>query len=175
MQEDVIREALKELDAKNKDLRKYIESNMQLENFAYIASHDLKSPIRTMISFAQLLSRSAGDKLDEHEQDFLQFIISGARNMNKLIEDLLMYSRVDQLNHQHESISVLKLIKSIEADLYADLKEKRAEVITERIPEQVLGDATKVRQLLQNLITNAIKFQRPGVPPVVRISAHRAG
>lgn len=170
--EDLIQLTLAELDQRNQDMQRYIESNMQLENFAYIASHDLKSPLRTIISFAQLLKRSSRDKLDPKEYDFLQYIISGAENMNKLIGDLLTYSRVNTEKDELILLDVEKIVDTIKSDLKADLEEKNVRLQVETaLPRQLVGDETKIRQLFQNLIANAIKFQRSAVDSYIKIAA----
>ena len=83
---------------------------MELENFAYIASHDLRAPVRTLISFSQLLEKSLKDKLDEREHEYLQFIKSASANMNQLINDLLMYSRVNNAEVKIEEINLRYLL-----------------------------------------------------------------
>ncbi|MEL7220764.1 MAG: ATP-binding protein [Bacteroidota bacterium] len=170
-QDDLIASTMEELDQRNQDLKRYIESNMQLENFAYIASHDLKSPLRTIISFAQLLKRSLKEKLSKQEYDFLQYIISGAENMNKLVGDLLMYSRVDTEKEDFTLINLQQILDSIQNDLNIDLKEKNVSLEIGALPSDLVGDETKIRQLFQNLIANAIKFQRTDIDSFIRIVA----
>lgn len=168
-QEEIIRKALKALNEKNEDLEKYIDSNMQLENFAYMASHDLKAPIRTIVSFTQLLKRSLKDRLQDNEQEYLQYISTGANSMKNLIEDLLTYSRVNTNNHQLEEVSVPRILESIQLNLQTALEDSGGTIKIKNIPDSIQADSTMMRQLFQNLVENAIKFRRPGVAPKVEI------
>ena len=166
----IIQENVSLLNEKNKELEKYIESNLQLENFAYIASHDLKAPVRTIVSFSQLLQKSAGEKLNKDEKDFLNFIIGATHNMQHLIEALLTYARVNTQEHQTKTVDIAHLLSNIEGDLYAMIEETEAKIVFEVYPPMIEGDPTKLRRLFQNLIQNAIKFRRPGITPVVEIA-----
>lgn len=173
-QEQIIQENIALVNQKNQELEKYIESNLQLENFAYIASHDLKAPVRTIISFSQLLKRSAEERLLDNEKDFLGFIIGATRNMQDLIEALLRYARVNTQEHRPSTIQIRQLVQEIEGELYAVLDETQANIEVKDLPKTIQGDATKIRQLFQNLIQNAIKFQDPGIKPIVQISGKEA-
>lgn len=177
VQRDVtkITEARKALEEKNLALQQYIQSNMQLENFAYIASHDLKAPIRTIISFSQLLQRELGERIREKEQNFLNRIIDGARGMSKLIHGLLEYSRVGGGTLSKEEIEVPKLLHEILKDLKSTIKESNAKVEIIGMPTRIEGNSTQIRQLFQNLIENGIKFKRENIPPLIRISAQQKG
>lgn len=168
-QEEIIRKALKALNEKNEDLEKYIDSNMQLENFAYMASHDLKAPIRTIVSFTQLLKRSLKDRLQDNEEEYLQYISTGANSMKNLIEDLLTYSRVNTNNHQLEDVFLPRILESIQLNLQTALEDSGGTIKINNIPESIQADSTMMRQLFQNLVENAIKFRRPGIAPKVEI------
>ena len=157
------------MNEKNEDLEKYIDSNMQLENFAYMASHDLKAPIRTIVSFSQLLKRSLKDRLQENEEEYLQYISTGANSMKNLIEDLLTYSRVNTNNHQLEEVSLPRILERIQVDLQTALEDSRGSIKIKNIPDSIQADSTMMRQLFQNLLENAIKFRRPGIAPKVEI------
>lgn len=168
-QEEIIRKALKALNEKNEDLEKYIDSNLQLENFAYMASHDLKAPIRTIVSFTQLLKRSLKDRLQDNEEEYLQYISSGANSMKNLIEDLLTYSRVNTNNHQLEEVALPRILESIQLNLQTALEDSGGSIKIKNIPDSIQADSTMMRQLFQNLVENAIKFRRPGIAPKVEI------
>lgn len=168
-QDDIIRTALKALNEKNEDLKKYIDSNMQLENFAYMASHDLKAPIRTIVSFTQLLKRSLKDRLQENEAEYLHYISSGANSMKNLIEDLLTYSRVNTKNHQLEDVALPTVIEQIKTDLSTDLEASMAIIKVNNIPDLIQADLTMMRQLFQNLLENAIKFRKEDLQPNIEI------
>lgn len=165
-----LKEKLRELDEKNKQLRDYIESNFQLENFAYIASHDLREPVRTMHSFAQLLQRHYLTLLDEKGKNYLNFIIQGAENMNRLIEDLLTYSRVSSEEAVFEQIDLSQLIQVTLRNLTSYIEEKQAKIQVWSLPPVVTANRTKLKQLFQNLIANGIKFHRQEQPPQIEIS-----
>lgn len=168
--EMVLAEKFQELDEKNQELKRYIDSNMQLENFAYIASHDLKEPLRTIGNFAQLLNRRYKEQLEGAGQEYLDFIVGGVKNMNQLIEDLLTYSRVNTEEHTIETININDLLTLIQHGLSNYIEEKEAILHIDAMPEKILANRTKVKQLFQNLLINAIKFHKPGEKPVVFIS-----
>ncbi len=170
-----LKEKVQELDVKNRQLKKYIDSNMQLENFAYIASHDLREPVRTMRSFAQMLQRRYRDKFDENGSEYLQFIVDSAENMNHLIEDLLAYSRINTTEHQFATVDPRQVIEKVLSDLTETIEREKAVIHVGTLPAQLIANRTKMGQLFLNLIGNAIKFHRPGIPPVVTLSGKDAG
>ncbi|MBK7871594.1 MAG: PAS domain S-box protein [Saprospiraceae bacterium] len=165
-----LREKLRELDEKNKELTAYIESNSQLENFAYIASHDLREPVRTIHSFAQLIQKNYNSILDEKGMNYLQFIINGAENMNFLIEDLLTYSRVSSEEIVFESIELPKLVHDVIKNLTSFILENEADIYLSFMPDNIIANRIRIKQLFQNLIVNAIKFHREGLSPKIHIS-----
>ena len=169
MQEVIIQQTNARLKEKNAQLEKYIESNMQLENFAYLASHDLKTPIRNIINFTQLLQRSAASKLDAGEREFLDFLQEASRNMNQLIEDLLTYSRVNTRKHQIQPIRLRDEIQGILKENKTYISQKQALVKIDRMPDTILADRIQMKQLFQNLILNAVKFSKPATTPEVRV------
>ncbi len=171
----VIKNQMEQLNLKNIELEKYIESNMQLENFAYIASHDLKTPIRTMVSFAQLLNYKMKDKLDDEEKEYLEYIEHSSKDMHNLIEDLLNYSRVNNSKVKTEEINVRNVIGKVLTDLDSLINEHNAAVNVNGVPEIVSADPIKTRQLFQNLIQNAIKFSKPDTNPKIDISGKDLG
>ena len=168
--EMTLAEKFQELDEKNQELKRYIDSNMQLENFAYIASHDLKEPLRTIGNFSQLLSRRYKEQLEGAGQEYLDFIIGGVKNMNQLIEDLLAYSRVNTEEHTIEKINLNDLLTLIQHGLSNYIEEKEAIIQVDVMPQEILANRTKVKQLFQNLLINAIKFHKPDEKPEVYIS-----
>jgi signal transduction histidine kinase len=169
--EKELNEQINKYDLKNRQLEKYIESNLQLENFAYVASHDLREPIRTMRSFGQFLDRRIGKTLDEDSRVYLDFIISSADRMNHLIEDLLTYSKVNTEPMTREAIDGQKLLSEVVNSLNTRISETHAEVVMEDIPATIYGSPSRMQQVFQNLIANAIKFHREGVPPRVVVSS----
>lgn len=161
----------KSLAETNSELAKYIDSNAQLEHFAYIASHDLREPLRTISNFAQLMERKLTGKLDESTKDYLDYIIKGAQNMNAMVGDLLSYSRVNTQDHRHENIAIDETLRIIQKDLHQLISETGATINIGKMPLNMIANATKMKQLFQNLIHNAIKFQKEDSTPVVDIAA----
>lgn len=169
--EKELNEQVHKYDLKNRQLEKYIESNLQLENFAYIASHDLREPVRTMRTFGQFLERRIGKDLDEDAKTYLQFIISGADRMNMLIEDLLTYSKVNTEPLTREAIDTEALVMTIIGNLNARIEEVKARIIIQNIPAIIYGSPSRMQQVFQNLVANGIKFYKEGVPPKVVITS----
>lgn len=142
-------------------LRQIENVNQELQTFAYAASHDLREPLRKIYSFGQLLASSAKCKLDEDEQENLGFMIDGANRMEKLIEALLTYSRVGIREGGFEKVDLNLLIEELmEFDLSLKIQETGAKILIPEKLHSVTGDSTQLRQLLQNLIGNALKYKR---------------
>jgi PAS domain S-box-containing protein len=147
-------------------------SNAELEQFAYVASHDLQEPLRMVAAYTQLLARRYKGKLDDDADEFIGFAVDGARRMQELINDLLMYSRVGTRPLQPEAVDTNQLVDQVVSDLAAAIADSHASVLRTELPI-VQGDPTQVRQLFQNLIANGIKFHRPSSEPQVLVSAAR--
>lgn len=169
-QENLIEQQLQQLNTQNKNLQTYIESNMQLENFAYIASHDLRAPIRNIVSFSNLLERRLSDRLDEGEQEFLQFIVKSAVNMQALIEDLLTFSRANTNKRQLAKIYFPILIDELEQELQPVIEKKKALINWPGESFYISADRIKLKQLLQNLIENGLKFSLLAQQPQITIT-----
>jgi len=165
-----IREKELELVRKEKELAKLASSNQQLEAFAYVASHDLKEPLRSIGNFTQLLGKRLEGKLDDTEKEFFGFVTSGVKNMNSLIEDLLTYSRVNSGKHEIVNLNPMDSITVVINSLHQRIIETDATIEIKAFPEKILGNPTKIKQLFQNLIANAIKFQNPEIHPVIVVS-----
>jgi len=162
----------KELEQNSRQLKKARASNEQLENFAYIASHDLREPLRTINNFADLLNRNYKDQLDEDGQTYVDFIVNRSQQMSYLIDDLLTYSRVNTENHNIEEVDFDELIEDVKLSLMSVIEESRAVIkIDNKLPGKFRGNPVKMKQLFQNLIANAIKFRKKDEPIVVLIKA----
>ncbi len=144
-------------------------SNRDLEQFAYVASHDLQEPLRMVAGFTQLLAKRYADQLDQSAKDFIKFAVDGATRMQRLIQDLLAYSRVTTRGGSPAPTSAGAAIQTALRNLQHALQETGAEVTYEDMPT-VHADATQLTQLFQNLIGNALKFHGEA-PPRVRVSA----
>ncbi|HIK15567.1 MAG TPA: response regulator [Leptolyngbyaceae cyanobacterium M33_DOE_097] len=144
-------------------------SNAELQQFAYIASHDLQEPLRMVTSYLQLIERRYKGQLDADADDFIQFAVDGAVRMRTLINDLLTYSRVGTQAHPFERMSCSKAVENAIANLKVAIEENQAVVTYQDLPE-LEADSIQITQLFQNLISNAIKF-RGRVQPQVAIEA----
>ena len=153
--EDALREAHEELK----------RSNAELEQFAYVASHDLQEPLRMVSSYTQLLLRRFGEKFDGDSREFMGYIVDGAARMKQLIEDLLAYSRVGTKGKEFREIELEAALKRALTNLRAAIEESGAAVTWDPLP-RVMGDDGQLAQLFQNLIGNALKFRGAGVPRV---------
>src|SRR5690606_14173130 len=145
-------------------------SNKELEEFAYVASHDLQEPLRMVASYTQLLGRRYEGKLDESADRFIHYAVDGAKRMQALIQDLLKYSRVGTQGKPFEPTSFSDALREALSNLKIAIRESDAEVTADEPLPTLLADATQIVQLFQNLISNAIKF-RGEEPPRIHISA----
>ncbi len=144
-------------------------SNDDLQQFAYVASHDLQEPLRMVASYCELLERRFADKLGEDGRTFIAFAVDGARRMQSLINDLLKYSRVNSQGYNLTPVNLNKVIDAVKRDLRVFIEERGAQVAVGSLPT-IQADEEKIRAALQNLIHNAIKFNR-STPPKVEIKA----
>ena len=148
-------------------------SNADLEQFAYVASHDLQEPLRKVASFCQVLERRYKGQLDERADQYIHFIVDGAKRMQLLINDLLAFSRVGRKSGEHETLDAGELVEQARATLSTTLEEAGAVVEVGALPV-VRGERTLLAAVFQNLIGNGVKF-RGDDPPRIRIEAHDAG
>jgi len=145
-------------------------ANIELERFAYVASHDLQEPLRMIVSFIQLFEKRYKDKLDEDADDFINFIVDGAKRMQSLINDLLSYSQIGRSDKPFKLFDTNVVINSVIDNLKKSIEETNAKITYDPLPT-LIGNEAEFIQLLQNLISNAIKFHKEEEPPVVHISA----
>ncbi len=150
-------------------------SNDELQQFAYVASHDLKEPMRMISSYATLLQRRYEGRLDEDADTFIHFITDGVRRMNTLITDLLSYSRAGQLGDDPKvRVETEQVLASVLENIKASVVDTGAVVTYDALPA-ITYEPVRLSQLLQNLLSNALKYRRPDVPPFVHISADQVG
>src|SRR5205085_3345205 len=166
-----LRRAHDELAKKADELQR---SNAELEQFAYVASHDLQEPLRMVSSYTQLLARRYNDKLPGEAQEFMHYVVDGAARMKQLIEDLLAYSRVGTKGKEFKPVPVEAPLKRAIANLHAAISESSAGVTWDALPS-VQADEVQLAQLFQNLIGNALKFRGPAVPRIHVSAGEQAG
>lgn len=153
--------------------RELERSNADLEQFAYVASHDLQEPLRMISSYVQLLGRRYRDKLDADADEFIDFAVDGALRMQTLINDLLAYSRVSTEAKPFEPVDCDKVVDDVLANLEVAISDSAAEITRDPMPP-VYADSTQLAQLFQNLIANALKFRGEN-PPKVHVGARSEG
>jgi signal transduction histidine kinase len=173
--------ALAEVEAQSHDLeRRAMElarSNADLEQFAYVASHDLQEPLRKVASFCQLLEQRYGDQLDERATQYIAFAVDGAKRMQRLITDLLTFSRVGRTTEGFAPVDLTTAVDQAWSALDAVATEAGASIHVDVAPDagRVSGDPSLVQALLGNLLANAIKYRRADRAPEVAVSAVREG
>ncbi|WP_203759309.1 sensor histidine kinase, partial [Actinoplanes octamycinicus] len=167
----VTQQARDDLEQREAELRR---SNADLEQFAYVASHDLQEPLRKVASFCQMLERRYAAALDERGKQYIGFAVDGATRMQRLINDLLTFSRIGRLYDDERPVDLNDIVDRVEDSLAVSIGETGARIVRPRLPV-VAGDATLLTMLWQNLLGNAIKFRRPDEPPVVEITAAADG
>jgi PAS domain S-box-containing protein len=147
-------------------------SNRELEDFAQVASHDLQEPLRKIMSFGDRIKSKAGESLDEECRDYLQRMFNAAARMQSLITDLMSFSRIATTGQPFARIDLGLIAREVSTDLESNIEKTGGRVDIEDLPT-IDGDATQMRQLLQNLISNSLKYHREGVPPIVRVHCQR--
>lgn len=153
----------------NSDL---VRSNQELEEFASIVSHDLRSPLQTMKAFAYLLSDKYQDLVDEKGNRYITRILQAGERMEQLIQDLLNYSRIGTKPIEFEPSDCNQILREVLGDLEVDIKSSGAVITYDQLPT-VLANSTQLEQLFQNLISNALKFRHPEVTLEVKITVDR--
>lgn len=169
--EDAIFRSREDLTLKAAELSR---SNSELEQFAYVASHDLQEPLRMVASYVQLLKKRYGGKLDADADEFIQFAVEGAQRMQGLIDDLLTYSRVGTRGKPFVPTDSAAALKTATDNLEVAISESRAVIRAGPLPT-VTADATQLTQLFQNLLSNAIKYRRDKDPEIAVSARREAG
>ncbi|MFO8232533.1 MAG: PAS domain-containing protein [Longimonas sp.] len=159
------REAAQAMSVANEKLE---QRNRALRDFAYIASHDLQEPLRKISAFSNLVIQDYGDKFDDTGRHYLERMEDAARRMSQLISDLLVYSRITTRARPFEEVDLNAIVQNVLTDLSMRIKDVDGTVHVDDMPT-IEADATQIRQLLQNLIGNALKFHRPDVPPEINV------
>ena len=155
-------------EALERHARDLARSNEELEQFAYVASHDLQEPLRKIRAFGALLADEKRESLDDEGQQYIDFMTDAAARMQTLVSDLLALSRVTTAAHPFEDLSLAEVFDTVLSDLSVRLEEAGGQVEVSATPT-IEADRTQMEQLFRNLIGNALKFHRPGVPPQVTV------
>ncbi len=149
-------------------------SNRELEQFAYVASHDLQEPLRKVASFCQMLESRYADQLDERAKQYIAYAVDGAKRMQGLINDLLAFSRVGQPGAQFRPVDLNEVAGQAVSELEAAVEDSDATITVDPLPV-VTGDRGLLTQLFANLMGNSMKFRRVDQAPVIRFTAERNG
>ncbi|BBD61003.1 two-component sensor histidine kinase [Nostoc sp. HK-01] len=160
------------LEQETRHVQELARSNSELEQFAYVASHDLQEPLRMVTSYLQLLERKYSNQLDATADQFINYAVDGARRMQSLINDLLNYSRVTTRGQPFVQVDCAEILQQAIANLKFAIEDSGAEITYNHLPI-ITADPIQLTQVLQNLIANAIKFRRE-IPPQIHIEAVRA-
>jgi len=159
----------------NENLKKQAKelsvSNAELEQFAYVASHDLQEPLRTVTSFLGLLSHKYDDVLDAKGKQYVNFAVEGAKRMRQIILDLLDFSRAGRTDNDLEMVNIGLLIDQILTLYRTQIGERQARIEFDNLPT-IQTHKTAIRQVFQNLIGNSLKYHKIGIPPVIIVSCH---
>jgi signal transduction histidine kinase len=166
---EIVNRSRAQLEEQTVDLQR---SNAELEQFAYVASHDLQEPLRKVASFTGMLQHRYQGQLDERADQYIDFAVDGAKRMQVLINDLLAFSRVGRVGAEEQVVDMDQVASDAVGDLGAAIEEAGAQVTIDGPLPQVRGDRSLLTALLQNLLANAIKF-RGEAPPRVRLSSER--
>ncbi|MGZ7119785.1 MAG: PAS domain-containing sensor histidine kinase, partial [Methanobacterium sp.] len=161
--EEQLKETIKELK----------RSNQELQQFAYVASHDLQEPLRTIASFTQLLERRYKGQLDSNADEFMDYIVEAATRMKAQIEGLLEYSRVVTKGEEFELVDMNNVLNKTLKILDTSIIESDTKITSDELPN-VMGDTLQLERVFQNLISNAIKFRKRKEPPKIHISAYKS-
>jgi PAS domain S-box-containing protein len=173
-----LEEEIAERKATAEQLRKMTQelarSNLELQQFAYIASHDLQEPLRAISGFTELLEKRYKGQIDEKADQYINFIVDGTRQMQQIIQDLLSYSRVQTSAQEFDLLDANKALDRALLNLHKTIEDQHALVTRDPLP-QILADGTQITQLFQNLIGNGLKFQETGNTPAIHVSAEKKG
>ncbi|WP_207492750.1 sensor histidine kinase [Aridibaculum aurantiacum] len=155
-----------ELVIKTQELQ---ETNMELQNFAYIASHDLQEPLRKIHTFTNMLHKGYDHLIDERGKTFMQKIMQSSSRMQKLIDDILYFSQFNSSKYSFEQVDMEQVLQEVKTDIELTIEDTKAVIQSDKLPV-IEANYTQVRQLFQNLLTNALKFRKEGVTPEIKIT-----
>lgn len=151
------------------------EVNQEMQAFTYSVSHDLRAPLRAMQGFSQALFEDYKDHLDELGQEYIQRIYDASHRMDQLIQDLLAYSRITRVDLRLQQVNLNTILNEVLTNLQPEIQDKQAQVVVSTTLPAVTGQYSVLNQVLTNLFSNALKFVKPGVSPVIKIGAEKRG
>ena len=167
-----LRQQKKEISKKNKELKlaeeRLLQSNTELENFAFIASHDMREPLRMIGMYTQLTQKKLRDSADKSTTEYLGYVTDGVSRLQNLLEDLLNYSRLGKDLNTHKPVDLNNTIYAVMYNLLANVKDSNASIITDQLPT-IHACSSEMNQLFQNILANAIKFRKKDVSPEILI------
>ena len=165
--EEEVAKRTNELKQSNIEL---LKSNKELERFAYIASHDLKEPLRNIVSFTRLIERKLEDTVSNEIKEFLSFVINNSRQMHVLIEDVLEFSRIENVDSESSVVDLNEILKTVVGVLGSTIKEKNVSVEQNNLPK-VRANSSQIFLVIKNLVENGIKYnENPN--PLIRIESN---
>jgi signal transduction histidine kinase len=171
--------ALGDLEERSRDLERraaeLARSNADLEQFAYVASHDLQEPLRKVASFCQLIEQRYGGQLDERGEQYIAFAVDGAKRMQRLISDLLTFSRVGRTSEGFTPVDLAATARRSWNSLEQRVQDTGAKLAVDLPDTRVIGDASLLQMLFTNVFGNALKYSRDGSPPQIRVTAEQEG
>ena len=163
-----------EEEHREKLLKQLVETNTELERFAYVASHDMQEPVRMVNIYSQMIATDYDARLDDTGRRYLGVVTSAAARMHRLVQDLLQYSRLQHDHSRHEAVDLNEQLNHVRGNFTRLIEDTGARIEAGPLPE-VVGNPVQIQRLLANLINNAIKYQRPGEVPVIKINATDLG
>ncbi|SBT41036.1 HAMP domain-containing protein [Micromonospora auratinigra] len=167
---DALKTSRRHRDALEQQADELRRSNEDLEQFAYVASHDLQEPLRKVASFCQMLHRRYADQLDDRARQYIGYAVDGATRMQSLINDLLAFSRIGRVYGDDREVDLAEVLAQAESNLSGPIADAGAQVVADPLPV-VNGDPTLLTMLWQNLLGNAVKFRSPDRAPRIRVEA----
>ncbi len=166
-----LKQAEEVLGQKNKDLKKYIELNVELEQFAAIASHDLKAPLKTIRGFMRILKQRFYKGAEENYKSYFDMVERSAKSLNLLVDDLLQFSKANSQALNIERMSLEGIINEVKENLDFSISQSQGQINLEHCNIPLYADRVKIKQVLQNLISNALKFKDAERKPIVEVSS----
>ncbi len=163
---------IRDITERKEALSEIMRSNMELERFAYVASHDLQEPLRMVVNFMALLEKKYVDQLDDQAKEYISYASSGAKRMQELVNDLLEYARIGQESEKVDDVNLSSVLKIVEENLKDRIVETKTQIIIASPLPIVKGSPVRMCRVLQNLIGNSIKYQKDGCAPEINISAN---